>query len=438
MKELVVRLLVLGFVLALLVFSQWSPPPTTAPSTPEAAPSGMVDVGGYRLFYTSSGRGSPTVVLEAGSGDSSDVWADVVDGLEGTTRVFGYDRANLGQSDKGIQAPRTIQDMARDLHALLVGSHVGGPYILVGHSMGGLVVRAFADRYPEEVAGMVLVDAAHPDMGPRLLAGLPPESADEPASIAAWRRYFTYLAESEGENDPEGTDLPTSYAQLKAARSLGDLPLVVISRNPENPELTPFPMPSLPTETIADLQRIWLDLQGELARLSSRGTLLIASQAGHYVQTEEPKLVTDAVLRLVTEARARGIGGAATPAVGPGPVGNTAGRDHAPVILRVEERKETANGQTLIHKDIHFTDAAGDAAVGVIRLVSTTPPNVKGLRFEDDTVLAAPEEQRHEAVVTSTWQCGSAIPGLTVVVEYRLRDKAGNLSEPVTITVSCP
>jgi len=140
----------------------------------------------------------------------------------------------------------------------------------------------------------------------------------------------------------------------------------------------------------------------------------------------------------VSEARARGVGRADTSAVAPTPAGQTVAGGHAPVILRVEERRETRDGKALIHKDVHFTDPAGDAAVGVIRLVSTTPPNVRGIRIEDDAVSAPPEEQKREAVVTSTWQCGSAIPGLSLVLEYRLRDGAGNLSQPVTFTVSCP
>jgi pimeloyl-ACP methyl ester carboxylesterase len=163
----------LAFLLLLVLLTACSAPaPTSQPPTPTPMPSGMVDVGGYELFYQCSGQGSPTVILESGMGSDSSFWARVIAGVAKTTRVCAYDRANLGRSDEAL-TPRTFQDAARDLHARLGNARIGGPYILVGHSLGGELVHIFADQYPEEVAGIVLVDAAHPDMGPRLLAGLP-------------------------------------------------------------------------------------------------------------------------------------------------------------------------------------------------------------------------------------------------------------------------
>jgi pimeloyl-ACP methyl ester carboxylesterase len=447
MKALVVGLVVLGTVLALTVMAWLSRPLQSPQPAPALAPSGIVDVGGHNLFFRCSGQGGPTVVLEAGSGDDSTVWAQVIRGVAGTTRVFAYDRANLGRSDKGIETPRTVEDMARDLHALLEGSHVAGPYILVGHSMGGLIVRVFASLYSKDVVGMVLVDAAHPDMGPRLLAGLPPESADESESIRAWRGYFTYLSNSNGceQSDPEGVDLPASYEQIEAARPLGDLPLVVISRSPNNPNLTPFPMPALPADTLTRLRRIWLDLQHELAGLSSTGTLVIATQAGHYIQTEEPELVMDAILKSVVQIRSDGSAvpsaretGTVETALSAPSAAQTAGADHAPVILRVAERQERLDGRLIVDKDIYFTDAGGDAVTGLITLVSTSPRNVKGISIENDFIVASSDEQKREALVTSTWTCGGGIPNLSLVLEYRIQDQAGNLSAPVTFTVSCP
>ena len=220
------------------------------------------------------------------------------------SRICAYDRANLGLSDKAPK-PRTFEDMTRDLHALLVNAPIEGPYILVGHSMGGMLVRLFADQYPEEVAGLVLVDSAHPDMGDRLLAALPPESADEPESFKAWRQYSNFLSASNGRelDNPEGVDAKTSNAQVRAVKSLGDLPLVVISRSPNNPVLAAH-MPSLPEETSAKLLQRWQDLQAELMGLSSNSTQVFA-QGGHGIPIEEPQLVVDAILELVNEIRSR-------------------------------------------------------------------------------------------------------------------------------------
>jgi pimeloyl-ACP methyl ester carboxylesterase len=292
-------------ILTLLLTACSAPAPTSQPTTPTPMPSGMVDVGGYELFYQCSGQGSPMVILEAGMGSDSSFFARVIAGVAKTTRVCAYDRANIGRSDEAL-TPRTFQDAARDLHALLGNARIGGPYILVGHSLGGELVRVFADQYPEEVAGIVLVDAAHPDMGPRLLAGLPPESMDEPENVMTWRQLFTWISDSKGSPypNPEGWDTQAGNAQVKATKPLGDLPLIVISQSPDNPLFAANIPPSL-TETNTQLQQIWQDLQGELAGLSTNSTHLIAARAGHQIPIEEPALVVNAILELANETRSR-------------------------------------------------------------------------------------------------------------------------------------
>src|SRR5215207_2765747 len=121
-------------------------------------PGQLVDVGGYRLHIQCVGTGSRTVVLDAGLGGSSLDWNLVQPALGRTTRVCAYDRAGMGWSDPGPQ-PRTPRQIADELHTLLTNAGIAGPYVLVGHSLGGKNVRLFALAYPEQVAGMVLVDA---------------------------------------------------------------------------------------------------------------------------------------------------------------------------------------------------------------------------------------------------------------------------------------
>lgn len=305
MKKLIFQRLMTVTMLAILVTACSSQAPVSRIPTATPMPSGMVDVGRYELFYQCSGQGSPTVILEAGMGSDSSFWAKVIAGVEENTRVCAYDRANLGRSDEA-RTPRTFQDAARDLHALLGNARIGGPYILVGHSLGGELVRVFADQYPEEVAGIVLVDAAHPDMGPRLLAGLPPESADEPENVMIWRQLFTWISDLNGSPypNPEGWDTQAGNAQAKATKPLGDLPLIVISQSPDNPFFVANIPPSL-TETNNQLQQIWQDLQGELAGLSTNSTHLIAVRAGHNIPIEEPALVVDVILELTIEVQSR-------------------------------------------------------------------------------------------------------------------------------------
>jgi pimeloyl-ACP methyl ester carboxylesterase len=130
----------------------------------------MVDMGGHRLHIDCVGQGSPTVILESGLGNMSADWANVQPEVAKTTRVCTYDRAGTGWSEPGPE-PRDPQQIARELHTLLGNARIDGPYVLVGQSFGGLYVRMYAARFPQEVEGMVLVDASHPDMWTRL----PPE-----------------------------------------------------------------------------------------------------------------------------------------------------------------------------------------------------------------------------------------------------------------------
>jgi pimeloyl-ACP methyl ester carboxylesterase len=173
--------------------------------------------------------------------------------------------------------------------------------------MGGMLVRLFADQHLGDVVGIVLVDSAHPDMGLRLLACLPPESAGEQANIQFLRQFITWMADSNGSSlmHPEGVDTQASNQQAREAGPLDDLPLVVISQGLNIPGLG-IPMITsqgvLPAETDACLQQTWQDLQSELAGLSSNTTRLTA-QGGHMIPVELPELIVQAIAELVERSR---------------------------------------------------------------------------------------------------------------------------------------
>ena len=135
-------------------------------------PGEMVDVGGHSLHINCVGQGSPTVLLDAGSGGFSAQWVRVQREVSGTTRVCAYDRAGMGWSEMGPD-PRDAEQITGELHTLLKGANIDGPYALVGHSYGGLYVRTYAARYPDEVAGVVLVDSSSPKQ-----VGHQPEARD--------------------------------------------------------------------------------------------------------------------------------------------------------------------------------------------------------------------------------------------------------------------
>src|SRR4051794_29426007 len=133
-------------------------------------PGQLIDVGGHRLHLYCTGSGSPTVVLEPGGGASSSDFAWIAPAVAGDTRVCVYDRAGRGWSD-ATNDPQDGAHIAADLHTLLERAQVPGPYVLAGHSFGGLYVQSFAAQFPDQVAGLVLLDSTAPKPGPVLTAG---------------------------------------------------------------------------------------------------------------------------------------------------------------------------------------------------------------------------------------------------------------------------
>ncbi len=255
-----------------------------------------VDVGGFALRILCSGEGSPTVVVVTGFGEpgvekENSSWLNVANEIQKKTRICLYDRAGLGSSDVAPGKDRTSQDMAQDLHTLLVNANVPGPYILVGHSIGGLHTLVFASQYAPEVAGMVLVDSSHPNQWSAIQAALPPASSSEPESIRRMRIIPPASL-------PEKLDIPASINQVSAVKSLGNLPLVVVSHSPTwsvDPDLSP--------DTAQKIEKVWQDQQNSLANLSTNSAHVTAANAGHYIQIDEPQTVIDAILKVVEAAK---------------------------------------------------------------------------------------------------------------------------------------
>lgn len=287
----------------------------------------LIDIGGHRLHLYCVGQGSPTVVLEAAAPGWSLYWSTVQPEVAQVTRVCTYDRAGLGWSDRG-PLPRTGRRLAHELHRLLERGGIPGPYILVGHSLGGLITRLYREDHPRDVVGMILVDAGHESemrqaefrsftnagksklpviramtmLGiPRLMAlndQLPPlltgQEAKVPAEIrpmlrAGWLRtgYFATLSD-------ESDALIETLEQVRHSGSLGDLPLVVISAT------GPVWWPDMPGQVNpAKFRKMWLELQQELTKLSSNSRQVFADQSSHFVQFDQPEIVIDAIRRMV-------------------------------------------------------------------------------------------------------------------------------------------
>jgi pimeloyl-ACP methyl ester carboxylesterase len=260
---------------------------------PKGRFSGWFDIGGRRLFLRCTGHGSPTVVFEGGL--TSD-WYDLQNQLSGFTRVCSYDRPG-GPASRSDPAPvpRTARDFVADLHSLLRAARVPGPSVLVGHSNSGLFTQLYASTHPRQVAGLVLIDAVHPAYHQRQLALLKPLLP--PEVWEALRRQA--MTPPHRLVDPQGVDIWTSERQTRVAlrRSpLRPMPLVVLAHG----RVDPSP-PGWPGE---EVERLWQQLQRELAHLVPGGRLVIATKSGHNIQDDQPELVLDAIRDVVQAVRA--------------------------------------------------------------------------------------------------------------------------------------
>jgi pimeloyl-ACP methyl ester carboxylesterase len=252
------------------------PPPSATPET------GRADIGGYSLAYGCEGSGSPTVLLEAGyTASGIDTFGEVIlPALAKTTRVCTYDRAGDGSSDPRPESvkPLTGATQARELHALLAAIHVPGPYVIVGHSYGGMVVREFAAVYPTEVAGMVLIDASSEPEIPvydRLHAGAWVDGTVTPATN-------------------QRIDIHATVSELEAAPSLGATPLVVLTAEVlEDRWLRTVPLLAARAQT-------------RLAGLSEDSIHVLERGVGHFIPREDPAAVIAAVDAVVRAARHAG------------------------------------------------------------------------------------------------------------------------------------
>lgn len=284
-------------LIALTVVACGAIPPTAEntplpPSTPTA--EGAIDVGGYKLIYQCFGQGSPTVIVEAGGGDRPVVsltWQAVTQNIQTTTRICIYDRA------AGV---RTSQDIAEDLHFLLDKIPVSGPYVLVAHSVGGYHARVFAHLYPEEVAGMILVDTTttNPETMMALATAYPTYSPNEVSGITKDRMSEADIFVPFPTPGIDGLDFNTSAEQVRQAGSLGDLPLIVICHN-----VTPNDFTGVDLAVGEGYTRALLKLQADLAALSSKGVLMIAKTSDHFISVQEPQIIIDAITQMVAEIR---------------------------------------------------------------------------------------------------------------------------------------
>ena len=319
----VVSALALAIVLAFAGTLTLGPAPLTTPAqgaTPTASPSaasgdftGLVDIGGRSLYLECHGTGSPTVVLVAGLRSSARYWTDdllhpdaprgmVLRGVAKFTRVCAYDRpgtyASIGEDDfvsrsTAIAQPRTAPEIVAELHALLQAADVPGPYVLAAHSLGGLFSRLYASTYPDEVVGLVLVDAYTERLEP--LAGKRWEALKRLNQPSA--TVIPIPGYGDIETLPFGADNAVMRKAV-AATPLRPMPLAVLAHG------RPFPLPKdAQGFTSASLEKLLLAANEDQATLVPNARFSVATESGHDIHQDQPELVIGAVRQVVDGVR---------------------------------------------------------------------------------------------------------------------------------------
>jgi pimeloyl-ACP methyl ester carboxylesterase len=263
----------------------------------------LIDVGTHRLHIHCVGAGSPTIVLDTGAGDTYEGWVPLIDSLAQESRICAYERAGYGQSDPGPM-PRDSQRAVDELHRLLVKSGEEGPFLLLGHSLGALNLQVYAARYPEEAAGLVLLDP--PPL--KWLAGEDfPELRELFRQEAASMRNLADAAEASGPSEQQMRAsfllavaseheqlIGESAEQAAAIGSFGQLPLVVVGATKPDPRFG----------TSAGAFRLFWNRESHLlAEKSDDGRFILADGSSHNIHLDAPDLVIQVVHEILQSIR---------------------------------------------------------------------------------------------------------------------------------------
>lgn len=290
----------------LVLLGSSAEPPLAQAAASGPAPGILVDVGGHKLHIRCLGPAGagPTVILEAGGGGFSDGWSLVQDLLSPRVRSCAYDRAGLGWSEAG-PAPRTMRQEVFELHALLEAAKIPSPFVLVGHSIGGLLVRLYTERYGGGVIGVVLVDPTHENA--RLGQMRPGESQPrlvrlrEQATgrvVPEPRRQGRASTQYNPEDDFLAEEFQLMYLSRRAnPEPLGNRPLIVL--NGTKPEPAP---PGASEEVWNELRQEKREEKADLARLSRNSKLVRDPSSGHSIHVDNPRLVARAIEEVIEVA----------------------------------------------------------------------------------------------------------------------------------------
>ena len=238
-----------------------------------------VDVGGHSLNLLIGGQGSPAVVFEGGFGTGIASWSTVQKEVSAFARTVSYDRAGIGQSELGPN-PRSAKQIATELHVALEKAGVKPPYVLVGHSFGGIYVRVFADMYTKEVVGMVLIDPSQESFNDWLKKNQSARLKDAEAQIAK---------APEGVR-AEGATTEISYAEARGTKIPSGIPVTLLTATEDE---------SMP----ADARTTWIEKHKEWIATVPNGRHVVVEKTGHFIQVQQPKLVIETIQQILKPRR---------------------------------------------------------------------------------------------------------------------------------------
>ena len=245
-----------------------------------------VDLGGFKLNTQQSGSGVPVVVFVAGLGEDLSTWHSVQPKVAEFTRTFAYDRAGLGKSDPS-PATKSVEHMVSELHTLLVSAKTVPPFILVGHSLGGAIVQLYAFTYPDEIAGLVLVDPEDGRLLERLHARMPADQWD-----ARQKMLDQMMSQASPAQKAELQESSSSGKALARALPLPKVPTVLLTGTLKDPSF-----PGNPLE-----QDLKLELQNELLAKLPGAQHVLVPNSRHYIQEDAPDLVINAIREVINGA----------------------------------------------------------------------------------------------------------------------------------------
>ncbi len=263
-------------------------------------PSRSIDIGSHQLYVRIVGKGSPALVIDVGSTSRSEEWYPLQDRIAEKTLVLTYDRAGYGMSEPG-PLPRDSRREADELKRLLNNADISGPYILVGHSLGALNVQIFTKQYPEDVAGLILLDP--PPLSWLLGDTFPTLKLMFDQTISEWEVIAGRSSDSSTpEQEAEAAFFRMIASELRSMQSsarlvadiesFGDIPLIVIASGIANPAFG---------DVAEEYQAHWINQSRTLSKKSTQGQFIFIKNSTHQIHIDAPDLVLNSILTLLSK-----------------------------------------------------------------------------------------------------------------------------------------